>query len=104
MKTVGREILWNLPPGTATIMYALFGVVVAVFAWGIFQRVSAWRRGRPEKENRLDDLWGRTMDTLRIAFAQKKVLERNAGGLMHLAIYSAFIALFIVTCLVAVEF
>ncbi|MBI5575040.1 MAG: (Fe-S)-binding protein [Deltaproteobacteria bacterium] len=104
MKTVGREILWNLPPGAATVMYALFGAVVAVFAWGVFQRVSAWQRGRPERENRVDDLWRRTVDTLRIAIGQRKVLERNAGGLMHLAIYSAFIALFIVTCLVAVEF
>lgn len=104
MKTVGREILWNLPPWSATLMYALFGAVVAVFAWGLFQRVGAYRRGRPEKENRLDDLWERTLDVLRIGLGQRKVLERNVGGLMHLAVYSAFIALFLVTCLVAVEF
>jgi Fe-S oxidoreductase/nitrate reductase gamma subunit len=104
MKAVGREILWNLPPSTATIMYALFGAVVVVFAWGIYQRVGAWRRGRAEKEDRLDDLWGRTVDALRIGLGQQKVFERNIGGLMHLAIYSAFIVLFIATCLVALEF
>lgn len=104
MKTIGREILWNLPPGTATIMYALFGVVVIVFAWGVFQRISAWRRGRPEKENRLDRPLERTIDALKVGLGQRKVLERKAGGLMHLAIYSGFIALFIVTCIVAVEF
>ncbi len=104
MKTVGREILWNLPPTTAAIMYSLFAGVVVIFAWGVFQRVNAYRRGRAEREDRLDDLWGRTVDAFRIGLAQQKVLERKVGGLMHLAIYSGFIALFIVTCLVALEF
>lgn len=104
MKSIGREILWNLPPSTAAILYSLFAVVVVIFAWGVYQRVRAYRRGRAERENRLDDLWARTMDTLRIGLAQQKVLERKIGGLMHVAIYSAFIALFIVTCLVAIEF
>ncbi|HEY7586699.1 MAG TPA: (Fe-S)-binding protein [Candidatus Deferrimicrobiaceae bacterium] len=104
MKVIGREILWNLPPPTATIMYALFGAVVVVFAWGTYKRVCAWRRGSAEKENRLDDLWGRTVDALRIGLGQRKVVERKIGGLMHLAIYSGFIVLFIATCLVALEF
>jgi Fe-S oxidoreductase/nitrate reductase gamma subunit len=104
MKSIGREILWNLPPSTAVVMYALFGVVVIVFGWGIFERIRIYRRGRPERENRLDDLWARTLDALRIGLGQKKVLERNAGGLIHLAIYSGFIVLFLATCLVALEF
>ena len=104
MKSIGREILWNLPPSTAAILYSLFAVVVVIFAWGVVQRVNAYRRGRPEREDRLDDPWARTMDALRIGLGQQKVLERKVGGLMHLAIYSAFIALFLVTCLVAVEF
>jgi Fe-S oxidoreductase/nitrate reductase gamma subunit len=104
MKTIGREILWNLPPSTAAIMYSLFAGVVIIFAWGVYQRVNAYRRGRAEKEDRLDDLWSRTVDAFRIGLAQQKVLERKVGGLMHLAIYSAFIVLFIATCLVALEF
>lgn len=104
MKTIGREILWNLPPSTAAIMYSLFAGVVVIFAWGVFQRVNAYRRGRAEREDRLDDLWGRTVDAFRIGFAQQKVLERKVGGLMHLAITSAFFVLFIATCLVALEF
>lgn len=103
MKTIGREIMWNLPPLAAVIMYSLFGVVVIIFAWGLFERVVAYRKGRAERENRLDDLWGRTLDVLRIGLGQQKVFERKVGGLMHLAVYSAFIVLFIATCLVAVE-
>ncbi|NJD62182.1 MAG: (Fe-S)-binding protein [Deltaproteobacteria bacterium] len=104
MKIIGRDILWNLPPSTAVIMYSLFGGVLLIIAWGVYQKVVAYRQGRPERENRLDNLWDRTVDALRIGLGQRKVVERRIGGLMHLAIYSAFIALFIVTCLVAVEF
>ncbi len=104
MKIIGREIMWNLPPAAATIMYSLFCVVVLVFAWGIRRKIAAYRRGRAEREDRLDNLWDRTLDTLRIGLGQRKVLDRKVGGLMHLAIYSAFIVLFIVTCLVAVEY
>ena len=103
-KTIGREILWNLPRSAAVIMYALFGVVVFVLAWGVWQRVTAYRRGRTERENRLDDLRGRLRDTLRLALGQERVLKRKFGGMVHLCIYSAFIVLFIVTCLVAVEY
>ncbi|PWB67900.1 MAG: hypothetical protein C3F14_00945 [Deltaproteobacteria bacterium] len=85
-------------------MYSLFGGVLLIIAWGVYQKVVAYRQGRPERENRLDNLWDRTVDALRIGLGQRKVVERRIGGLMHLAIYSAFIALFIVTCLVAVEF
>jgi len=104
MKILGREIMWNLPHLAAVIMYSLFGVVIIVFAWGLYERVGAYRRGRTERENRLDNLWDRTMDTLKIGLGQQKVLEKKIGGLMHLAIYSAFIVLFIATCLVAVEY
>jgi nitrate reductase gamma subunit len=104
MKTIGREILWNLPHAAAVIMYALFGVVVLVASWGVYRRVEAYRLGRAERENRFDDLRGRLRDTLRLALGQQRVLRRKFGGLLHLCIFSAFIVLFIVTCLVAVEY
>ncbi|MDX1814967.1 MAG: heterodisulfide reductase-related iron-sulfur binding cluster [Thermodesulfobacteriota bacterium] len=104
MKTVGREIMWNLPPLAAVIMYSLLGMVILIFAWGLSERVRAYRRGREEREDRLDNLWDRAGDALKIGVGQQKVLERKAGGLMHLAVYSAFIVLFLATCLVAVEY
>jgi Fe-S oxidoreductase/nitrate reductase gamma subunit len=104
MKTIGREILWNLPHTAAIIMYALFGVVLLVIAWGVYRRVEAYRLGRTERENRFDDLRGRLRDAVRLALGQERVLHRKFGGLVHLCIFSAFIVLFIVTCLVAVEY
>jgi Fe-S oxidoreductase/nitrate reductase gamma subunit len=104
LKTVGREIMWNLPPWAAVVMYSLLGVVILIFAWGLSERVGAYRRGREEREDRLDNLWERAGDALKIGVGQQKVLERKVGGLMHLAVYSAFIVLFLATCLVAVEY
>ena len=104
MKTVGREIMWNLPHLAAVIMYSLLGVVLIIFAWGLYERIRVYRMGRAEREDRLDDLWARTLDVWKIGLGQQKVLERKIGGLMHLAIYSAFIVLFLATCLVAVEY
>jgi len=104
MKSVGREIMWNLPPLAAVIMYSLLGVVIIIFAWGLYERIRSYQRGRAEREDRLDNLWDRTMDVLKIGLGQQKVLERKVGGLTHLAIYSAFLVLFLATCLVAVEY
>ena len=104
MKRIGREIMWNLPHLAAVLLYCLFGVVLLVAAWGVYERISAYRRGREERENRLDDPYGRTLDALAIGLGQRKVLERQAGGLIHLAVYSAFLVLFLATCLVAVEY
>jgi Fe-S oxidoreductase/nitrate reductase gamma subunit len=103
MKTVGREILWNLPHQASVVLYSLLGILLLLFAWGISSRIRFYRRGRPEGEYRLDRLWERTMDVLRIGFCQTRVVEKNPGGPIHLAIYASFIALFFVTCVVAME-
>lgn len=104
MNPIGRTILWNLPHWAVVVLYALFGVVLIIVAWGLFERVGMYRRGRAEREDRTDDLWGRVVDGWKIGLGQQKVLERRAGGLIHLAVYSAFLVLFLATCLVAVEY
>lgn len=103
MKTVGREILWNLPQPVSAVLYSLPGVLLLLFAWGVSSRIRSYRRGRPEGENRLDRPWDRIGDLLRIGLCQERVLEKKPGGPIHLAIYASFIALFCVTCIVALE-
>ncbi len=103
MKSVGREILWNLPHPATVAPYLLLGVLLLAFAMGIRARVRFYRRGRPEGENRLDRLRERAGDLFRIGICQRRVLEKTPGGPIHLALYGSFIALFSVTCLVAVE-
>jgi len=103
MKSTGREILWNLPSHASVVLYSLAGVLLLLFAWRVRSRIRFYRRGRSEGENRLDRPWERFRDLLRAAFLQKKVLESTPGGPIHLAVYASFLALFCVTCLVAVE-
>ncbi|MDA8180586.1 MAG: (Fe-S)-binding protein [Desulfobacteria bacterium] len=103
MKAIGREILWNLPPQATVVPYLLLVVLLLLFAFGICARIRFYRRGRAEGENRLDRLWERARDLLRLGICQKRVLEKKPGGPIHLAVYGAFLALFFVTCLVAVE-
>ncbi len=104
MKTIGREIMWNLQPNAAIVMWSLFAVVLLIMGWGIWSRVEAYRRGRAERENRLDNLADRIEDVIRYAFLQERVLERKLGGLIHLSIYASFLALIVVTTLVAIEY
>ncbi len=104
MEPIGREILWNLPHWAVVVLYALFGVVLLIVAWGLFERVGMYRRGRAEREDRTDDLWNRVVDVWKIGLGQQTVLKRRAGGLIHLAVYSAFLVLFLATCLVAVDY
>jgi len=73
MKTIGREILWNLPPTAAVVMYALFGVVLLVIAWGC---TGGWKRtasdgpGAGEPVRRPP---GPPVDTVRLALGQQRV-------------------------------
>jgi len=103
LKAIGREILWNLPPRATVVPYLLLVVLLLLFAHGIHARIRFYRRGRPEGENRLDRLWERGRDLFRIGICQKRALEKSPGGPIHLAVYGSFLALFCVTCLVAVE-
>ncbi|NIO15759.1 MAG: 4Fe-4S dicluster domain-containing protein [Deltaproteobacteria bacterium] len=104
MEIVGREIMWNLPPSTGTIMYALFGVVLLVLGFGFYARYKVYRSGREEFEDRFDDPEKRLLFVFREGILQKKTISWPFGGTMHLMIYSGFIALFIATCLVALQY
>ena len=85
MKIIGREIMWNLSQFAAVLMYSLLGVVVIIFAWGLYERIGAYRRGRTERENRLDNLWDRTVDALKIGLGQQKLLRVHCPVPRHLS-------------------
>lgn len=104
MKTIGRELMWNLQPDAAIIMWSLFAVVLLVMGWGFWSRIQAYRRGRTEREDRLDNIAARLADVFRLAAFQQRVLHKKVGGLIHLAIYASFLVLVVVTTLVAIEF
>lgn len=104
MEIVGREIMWNLPPSSGTIMYVLFGIVLLVMGFGFYARYRVYRAGREEFEDRLDNPEKRLLFVFREGIIQRKTIAWPFGGMMHLMIYSGFIALFIATCLVALQY
>ena len=49
-----RDTFWNVPGWAQVLLYIGGAVAVALFAWGVWQRVQLWRAGGPEQ--RLDQI------------------------------------------------
>jgi len=98
-----REIYWNVGNGAATLlpMYLLTLMAVAVLVRGFWRRIKVYRQGRPL--NRIDDPGARTVDLLRNAFGQIKVLRVKGPGSLHGLFFWGFFLLFVGTCLIVVQ-
>ncbi len=77
---------------TPAIFAPLFIAATAIFLWSCLKRLSLTNLGRPE--NRLDNIGQRISDTIRYAFAQKRVLAQPSG-LIHVVIFWCFLVLLI---------
>ena len=75
---------------TPTLFAPLLIMATALFLWSCWKRLSLTALGRPD--NRLDNIGQRIGDTLRYAFAQKRVLAKPSG-LIHVAIFWCFLVL-----------
>jgi len=91
---VGRVVFGNIPDPLIVLFYVASTVFVALFAWFFVARAKNWMRGADE--SRLDRWWQRLRELER-GLSQRSVFEDRAAGLMHLAIYSGFIVLFLGT-------
>jgi len=96
-----REIMWNISP--AWLMYALAGLSLAVFAYGLQQRVASWRRGKPDDERFSE--WGRRLWLLlgELLF-QRRVRQSVLPGLFHGLIFYSFLVLILTTAVVASDY
>ncbi len=94
-----REIYWNVEHHT--LLYAVFAVALAVFLYGMYRRVRLWSAGQKE------DPFGEFFDRLKFVswavIRQRKILRERTPGIIHLFIFYGFAALFIGTCLVALQ-
>jgi len=77
---------------TPTLFAPLFIAATALFLWSCWKRLSLTALGK--RDNRLNDIGLRIGDTLRYAFAQKRVLAKPSG-LIHVAIFWCFLVLMI---------
>lgn len=94
-----RQIYWNIP-GHGW-MYALLVVLVAVFAWGVWERLRLWRLGRPAR--RLDQPWRRLAEMNRQVVLQLRLLRDALSGPMHAGLSWGFVVLFLGTVVVFLQ-
>ncbi len=96
-----RPLMWNI--SQVWVMYGLFIIAVAICAYGVYRRIELWRNGKDDNE-RLSD-WGKRLKILlREIFLQKKVRNSSYPAIFHSFVFYSFIALFVTTLLVMVEY
>ncbi len=99
-----RELWWNIGHGApAVIFYVLAAASMAVFVYGMYQKIQHVFKGKALKENRFKDLRARMMTMLSFALGQKKIKQKKTPGSAHLLVMFGFLALWITTDIVAIQ-
>ena len=96
-----RDTFWNVPGWAQIALYVGGAVAIAIFAYGMWQRVSLWRRGLPE--DRWDHIPERIGRVLTHALGQVRTLSQAYPGVMHAIMFWGFLALFMGTVLATLD-
>ena len=97
-----RDTFWNIPMWARVFVYVGGTAAIAVFAWGCWQRVALWLKGRPER--RTDHIPERIVLVLTQALGQARTLSQAYPGVMHAIVFWGFLALFIGTVLATIDY
>jgi Fe-S oxidoreductase len=96
-----RDTFWNVPAWAQIALYVGGALAIAIFAYGMWQRVSLWRRGLPE--HRLDRIPERIGLVAAHALGQLRTLSQAYPGIMHAIMFWGFLALFMGTVLATID-
>jgi Fe-S oxidoreductase/nitrate reductase gamma subunit len=96
-----RHNFWNVPYGAQILLYFVMALAVLAFLVGLTWRIRVWRAGRPAP--RFDHLNQRLGRLARYAVAQVRVLGQRYPGVMHAAIFWAFLFLLAGTALATLD-
>jgi Fe-S oxidoreductase len=96
-----RDTFWNVPAWAQIALYVGGVLAVAICAYGMWQRVSLWRRG--STEHRLDRIPERIRLVLAHALGQVRTLSQAYPGVMHAIMFWGFLALFLGTVLATID-
>src|SRR5436189_1182515 len=97
-----RDTFWNVPGWAQVALYVGALVAIAVFAYGMWQRITLWRAGGPE--NRFDHVPQRLRLLALHALGQARTLSQAYPGIMHATMFWGFLALFMGTVLATVDY
>lgn len=98
--TATREILWNI--SHTWVMYLLFVISLGIAGYGLFQRISVWKKGLPL--DRFDQPFERIKKVLTHAAAQRRTIREKYAAVFHTMIYTGFTILTIATTIVALDY
>ncbi|MGE5532500.1 MAG: heterodisulfide reductase-related iron-sulfur binding cluster, partial [Bacteroidota bacterium] len=93
---------WNIAVPLRVVFFVTIGISLIIMAWGIYKRVQLWRQGQ-HRPMAFDQPLRRTGRVLEYAIAQVKILRQSYPAAMHLAIFWAFVLLFIGTTLAGID-
>src|SRR5712691_2130728 len=96
-----RDTFWNVPGWAQVALYIGGALAIVIFAYGMWQRVSLWRRGVPE--DRLDRISERIGLVVAHALGQARTLAQAYPGVMHAIMFWGFLALFMGTVLATID-
>ncbi len=101
---ITRPTLWQIGPVGKAVFYVLTSLAVLVLLYGIYSRVTRYRRGSDDPTARLDDLPSRVVSAAKIVVTNEKQFDRDfVGGLMHTFIFWGFLTLLIATGILFVD-
>ncbi len=95
-----REIMWNVPGGW--LMHPLFVISLVSLGFGLYRRISIWRKGKPD-DDRLSDIPDRLFFMLKEVLLQTKVRRSSLAGLFHSLFFYSFIVFVITTAIIGLD-
>jgi Fe-S oxidoreductase/nitrate reductase gamma subunit len=96
-----RPLMWNI--SHVWVMYGLFVIALAIFAWGLYRRIEFWRQGKGDNERLAD--WGKRLKILlKEVFLQKQVRNSAFPAILHCLVFYSFIALVVTTLIVMIQY
>ena len=94
-----RELFFNI--ADFWVLYALLPIAISVIVYGLVRRSRVWMLGT--RSFTFDNPRARFRQMGRGGFGTERVLKDPYSGVMHLAIMSSMIVLFLVTALLAID-
>ena len=99
-----RELWWNIDHNSGKVIFYLMAVIaMGIFAYGIYQKLQAIFTGKKSKDNRFTNLKNRISTLLTFGLLHKKTSEKRTPGIAHALVFFSFIALWIVTDIIALQ-
>jgi len=101
---VTRPTFWQISGVGKVVFYYLAVVTIAVFVYGVYERVARYARASEDPFPRLDELPGRVIDATGRVGSNRATLDRDLiGGIMHAFIMWGFLTLLIATTILAID-